>query len=129
MALVSEIEEWTRGKPSLVEIQHTKRLPRKKFEHGVTRQEITIKANLSPSSVWLPFRENLANFQKELARQAKLRKDLMDIRREHRRINKKLRKTITEQIDSGNTPKSSTQQHNDQRSARGKENVAKRHCA
>lgn len=129
MALVSEIEEWTRGKPSLVEIQQTGRLSWKKFERGVTRQEITIKANLSPSPEWLPFWENLANFRKELARQAKLRKDLANLRREHSRINKKLRKTITEQIDSGNTPKSSTQQHNDQRSAGGKENVAKRHCA
>ena len=62
MALVSEIEEWTRGKPSLVEIQRTGRLPREKFQRDVTPQEVTIKPNLSPSPERRPFEENLANF-------------------------------------------------------------------
>lgn len=94
MALVSEIEEWTRGKPTLVEIQRTGRLPREKFQHNVTPQEFTIKPNLSLSPERRPFHENLANLQKQLERQAKLRRDLADVRREHRRINEKLRKTI-----------------------------------
>lgn len=94
MALVSEIEEWTRGKPTLVEIQRTGRLPREKFQHNVTPQEFTIKPNLSLSPERRPFHENLANLQKQLERQAKLRRDLADVLREHRRINEKLRKTI-----------------------------------
>ena len=93
MALVSEIEEWTRGKPSLVEIQHTRRLPREKFQDDVIRQEVAIKPDLIPSLA-LPFRENLANFRKQLKRQAKLRQDLANLRREHHRINEKLRRTL-----------------------------------
>lgn len=94
MALVSEIEEWTRGKPSLVEIQRTGWLPREKFQHNVTPQAVTIKPNLSPSPERLPFEENLANLQKQVERQTKLRQDLADLRSEHWRIRKKLRKTI-----------------------------------
>lgn len=94
MALVSEIEEWTRGKPSLVEIQRTGRLPREKFQHNVTPQEFTLKSNLSPSPERLPFQENLANLQKQLEHQAKLRRNLADLRSEHWKIRKKLRETI-----------------------------------
>lgn len=94
MALVSEIEEWTRGKPSLIEIQDTKRLSRERFEHDVIRQEITMKANLPPSPERSLIQENLATFRKELRRQAKLRQDLANMRREHHRINEKLRKTL-----------------------------------
>ena len=94
MALVSEIEEWTRGKPSLVEIQRTGRLPREKFQRDVTPQEVTIKPNLSPSPERRPFEENLANFRKQLERQAKLRRDLADLGRENWSIRKKLRETI-----------------------------------
>lgn len=117
MALVSEIEEWTRGKPSLIEIQQTERLRRKKFvapggnysarhnplrsgcreasgfEGDVTPQAITMNYESLLSQCDL-LQENLANFRKGLQEQQMLSNNLAEAQRQHRAIHEKLKRTI-----------------------------------
>lgn len=160
MALVSEIEEWTRGKPSLIEIRETKRLSRQKFATDSAnynalhneiqsagwevvvppvsdvggdeiKQAISVEVPLywSPRDVLL--RQSLVSLQKNIVslhqHQVMLRHSLEQVRREYRRIREKLRRTIA----SGSliVPENSAQQYDDQRSAGGKKNMTKRHCA
>lgn len=120
MALVSEIEEWTRGRPSLIEIQQTGHcekfaapggsynvrhntvrnersdaplLPGSDIEGNVTQQAITMNY-LSLLSQYALLHENLANFQKALQQQAMLHNGPANTRRECRRINEKVRRTM-----------------------------------
>lgn len=115
MALVSEIQEWTRGKPSLIEIQQTGRLhsekfatpggsynlrhnpgqsgssetpvlPASDFEGNVTQRVITMNY-LSLLSHYAFLYENLANVQKKLQLQA-------NGPGECRKLNEKIRRTM-----------------------------------
>lgn len=108
MALVSEIREWTRSRPSLIEIQQTGHcekfaapdgrsdaplLPGSDIEGNVTQQAITMNY-LSLLSQYALLHENLANFQKALQQQAMLHNGPANTRRECRRINEKVRRTM-----------------------------------
>src|SRR5215467_13148934 len=98
MALASEIQRWTRGKPSLVEIRRSERLAREKFVNSNSSSDVgydqaqaggrdaaglsaplqqAITVEQQPSLFTL--RENLANLHKELRDQKVLCEDLANL--------------------------------------------------